>query len=406
MRNFYVTTKDIWSGEWSDPVYFEFRGIDPSLFFDDDDRVYIQGSWREGNLMNTKCSIRQFEIDISTGKALSETKLLWNGFADKDDAEGPHIYKKDGYYYLVAAEAGTFEHHMITAARSKDIWGPYESCENNPVLTAFGTEEYVQHTGHGDLFEDGNGDWWAVALGVRNEDGRYPLSRETFLTPVLWQKGGWPEIEHPRMRFQSKAVASESSRSTVSIPDPGYIYIRNPCRAHYDFPSENKITLTPQVMTLSSPTGTTSFLGKRQRLLDSTATATLQLPETTSVRPRTISGLTLYKDAIRHSEIYFDFSTSAVCFGSVQKVKGDSKVERRQVEVQGESVIRFQVKSTAKEYEFNYQVRNSNEWETIGRIDSMDMTAYDFTGTIFGIFASTEEESSSPVIFTEFQLSE
>jgi beta-xylosidase len=121
MRNFYVTTEDIWSGEWSDPIWFDFSGIDPSLFFDDDGKSYIQGSWRPSNLLNLKCHISQFEVDLETGKALSETKKIWDGFAGKADAEGPHIYKKDGWYYLLTAEAATFEHHMITKARSRDI---------------------------------------------------------------------------------------------------------------------------------------------------------------------------------------------------------------------------------------------------------------------------------------------
>lgn len=254
MKNFYVTTKDIWSGEWSDPIWFDFHGIDPSLFFDDDGRVYIQGSWREGNLMNTECSIRQFEVDIATGKPLSETKLLWDGFAEKD-----------GYYYLTAAESGTFEHHMITAARSKDIWGPYESCGNNPVLTAFGTKEYIQNTGHGDIFQGPYGDWWAVCLGIRNEDGRYPLGRETFLTPVSWPRDGWPEIEHPRMSFPRNSVTSSPPDNQAFKPSSrlpvDFLHIRNPRTENYIFSSTtSEITLIPQKTTLSTPTGATTFV--------------------------------------------------------------------------------------------------------------------------------------------------
>jgi beta-xylosidase len=144
-KNFYVTTKDIWSGDWSDPIFFDFKGIDTSLFFDDDDRAYIQGSWREGLLTETICTIRQFEVDIGTGKALSETKELWKGFSGKNDAEGPHIYKKDGYYFLVTAECGTFEHHAISVARSMDIWGPYESYAENPILTGQQSLPYLTY---------------------------------------------------------------------------------------------------------------------------------------------------------------------------------------------------------------------------------------------------------------------
>lgn len=413
MKNFYVTTKDIWSGEWSDPIWFDFQGIDPSLFFDDDGRAYIQGSWREGDLMNTKCSIRQFEVDIATGEPLSETKLLWDGFAEKDDAEGPHLYRKDGYYYLIAAEAGTFEHHMMTAARSRDIWGPYESCEKNPVLTAFGTKEYIQNTGHGDLFQGRNGDWWAVCLGVRNGDGRYPLGRETFLTSVSWPKNGWPEINHPRMSFKRENVTSSPPDIEPSEPTSrllvDLIHIRTPRSENYIFsPAASEITLIPQKTTLSTPTGTATFIGKRQRLLDCTATATLKIPENRTAKPHhTIAGLTLYKDDIRHSEIFYDSGTSEVYFASVQKLKGDdSKVERKALEFGHDSTITFQIRAEPTEYQFCFRVGFQGEWETLGSIDSLSMTACDFTGTIFGIFASTEETSSIPVIFDDFQVSE
>jgi beta-xylosidase len=146
--NVYVSTTDIWSGKWSAPTWYDFRGIDPSLFFDDDGRVYIQGSYRAGPVWDPQCTVRQFEIDIETGKPLSETKHIWEGAMGKQDVEGPHVYKKDGYYYLLAAEAGTFEDHAITIARSKNVWGPYESCPKNPILTASGTDDVVQHTGH------------------------------------------------------------------------------------------------------------------------------------------------------------------------------------------------------------------------------------------------------------------
>jgi beta-xylosidase len=157
VSNFYVSTTDIWSDRWTDPIYFDFHGIDPSIFFDDDDRVYIQGSWRAGPLHEPQCTIRQVEINIATGEYLSEIKELWIGFSGKSDVEGPHIYKKDEYYYLLTAEDGTFETHLIAVARSTNIWGPYESYEKNPLLTAAGTKEYIQNTGHGDLFQDRDG---------------------------------------------------------------------------------------------------------------------------------------------------------------------------------------------------------------------------------------------------------
>lgn len=157
MRNFILFCNDIWASDWSNPTDFDFRGIDPSIFFDEDGKVFVQGSWRSGPPHAPDCEIRQLEIDVVTGKSLSEAKAIWNGAAGKRDAEGPHSYKKESYYYLVVDEAGTFEHHLISISRSQDIWGPYESYEGNPILTADGTKEYIQHTGHGDLFQGRQG---------------------------------------------------------------------------------------------------------------------------------------------------------------------------------------------------------------------------------------------------------
>jgi len=101
---------------------------------------------------------------------------------------------------------------MITMARSRDIWGPYKSYENNPVLTAYGTRSVVQNTGHGDLFQDGDGKWWITVLGIRNMDGCYPMGRETFLVPVEWPEGGWPRIEFPKLEFERAQISNTGTK--------------------------------------------------------------------------------------------------------------------------------------------------------------------------------------------------
>ena len=200
--NFYITCNDIGANEWSDPIHFEFHGIDPSLFFDDDGRSYVQGSHVFDYSKQPSCVIRQFEIDIETGKPLTEQRDIWGGHS-KIVPEGPHIYKRGTWYYLLIAEGGTFEHHMLSIARSRNVWGPFESYEKNPILTADGTNSEIQNVGHGELFQDEQGLWWAVALGVRNYDGIYPMGRETFLTPVDWPSGGWPTIQSITIDMQA-----------------------------------------------------------------------------------------------------------------------------------------------------------------------------------------------------------
>lgn len=406
MRNFYVTTKDIWSSEWSDPIWFDFSGIDPSLFFDDDGKVYIQGSWRPSNLLDLKCHISQFEVDIETSKALSETKKIWDGFAGKADAEGPYVYKKDGWYYLLTAEAATFEHHMVAMARSRDIWGPYESYENNPVLTAYGKGDVIQNTGHGDLFQDGDGKWWITALGIRNVDGCYPMGRETFLAPVEWPEGGWPKIEFPKLEFERARISNIDSRE-IPFPDESkryeFVYIRTPNLDDYTFSSDNRvIKVIPRTATLSSPIGTTTFVGKRQRLQDCTAIVTLQpLPSKSS---KILTGLTVWKESIRHAEIYYDYHSSSICFSKTNKMLSD-EAEVRSHPLQLTESISFQIRATPKVYELSYRVGKNGLWQKLGEMGAIEFSGYDFTGTIFGVFASTQSgETGTEVTFEDFQI--
>ncbi|KAH8652631.1 putative xylosidase/arabinosidase [Tricladium varicosporioides] len=403
MKNFYVSTENIWLDEWSDPIWFDFQGIDPSLFFDDNDRAYIQGSWRAGPVYDPQCTIRQLEIDIKTGNALSETKEIWKGFAQKQDAEGPHIYKKDGIYYLIAAEAGTFEHHMITVARSSNIWGPYESHEENPILCAFEKQVEVQHTGHGDIFQDGNGGWWAVALGVRNRGGRYPLGRETFLMPVSWPEGGWPTMEHPTLAFEHQWSMS-SADVEISVPQKQVknVFIRNCDLSHYDFTKDGTIKIQATLKDLSTPTGTASFVGQRQKSLSSRAAATLQVPNVnTSTNMK--AGLAMYKENYRHCEIYYDFGTSSICSTIVNKLKGEPVNVRRDLKAVGK--IDLQIKCTPDSYELQYMTDAEDEWILMGEASTLDMTAYDFTGPLLGIFAtSSEEQGNCIATFENFKI--
>lgn len=178
------TTPDLYNDSaWSIPFVWEApeRTIDPDLFFDDDGTSYL--SWSGIGLQT---------IDLAKGE-LSEIKSIWNG-SSGTFTEGPHLYKKDGYYYLLAAEGGTQLGHRATIARSKTIDGPYESNPANPLLTNTNTTELFQTIGHADLFQDAAGNWWGMALSTRSgpEYKTFPMGRESSLFPVTWREGEWP----------------------------------------------------------------------------------------------------------------------------------------------------------------------------------------------------------------------
>ncbi len=179
--NFYVTAKDP-AGEWSEPFWVDQGGIDPTIFWDEDGKSYFLS-----NGHTNKNGIVLSEINLKTGKRTTEPIIIWQGTGGRYP-EGPHIYKKDGYYYLLISEGGTEYGHMITIARSRQIYGPYESCQYNPILTHVGKitqNNPIQGTGHADLVQDTKGDWWMVCLAFRAFNGQHhTLGRETGILTV------------------------------------------------------------------------------------------------------------------------------------------------------------------------------------------------------------------------------
>lgn len=196
--NFIVWTTDPY-GEWSDPIFIDLPGIDSSLFFDEDGKVYYTGAFDNGIFMSELKFSYEYDKDGVVKdikcEAVSEKKFIWYGTGG-NDPEGPHLYKINGWYYLLISEGGTEFCHMITIARSRNIWGPYESCPRNPVFSNRSTSLPIKGAGHMDIICDKFGDWWGVCLA--NRPITYPfkhnLGRETFLVPVSWDKEEWPVI--------------------------------------------------------------------------------------------------------------------------------------------------------------------------------------------------------------------
>lgn len=210
---------DVFSdASWSNAVTFSAPKIDPDLFWDDDGKVYVATQ-----------GIQVQEMDINTGK-MGPTTSLWNGTGGVWP-EGPHIYKRDGYYYLMIAEGGTAQDHSITIARSKNLKGPYTPHPKNPILTNRGTQEYFQTVGHGDLFQDTQGNWWGISLATRSGPAykSYPMGRETVLFPVTWKTGDWPILQPVR----GKMSGWQLPVTTRDIPGEGPF---NSDPDVYDFP--------------------------------------------------------------------------------------------------------------------------------------------------------------------------
>jgi beta-xylosidase len=173
------------------------------MFFDDDDRVYLsvsRFSVSSRQLPGSKLITYASEIDLKTGSSIGPVVALRTSRERLGVAEGPHIYKYGGWYYLVTAEGGTGPGHRVWITRSQNPLGPYEEAPEgvNPLVFN-GEDPAVQRTGHADLVQGPDGKWWAVLLGVRTQaTGLAHLGRETFLAPVEWEEGGWPKINQGR----------------------------------------------------------------------------------------------------------------------------------------------------------------------------------------------------------------
>lgn len=197
-----VVTAEHPQGPYSEPVFFDEDGIDPSIFHDDDGRHYM--------LLNRGARI--FEIDATATRRLSETTLLYYG-SNKRAPEGPHLLKKDGWYYLFLAEGGTGMGHRETVARSRTLHGVYEPCPYNPIIRQWDEHALIQRCGHAKPVSTPDGRWYFVYLCGRSLDGQWTmLGRETALDPFTWTADGWPLLN------QGKGVSTQNVIPLPSVP--------------------------------------------------------------------------------------------------------------------------------------------------------------------------------------------
>lgn len=203
--NFLVTTKDIFS-DWSEPIFLNSSGFDGSLFHDDNGRKWFTSmivDHRKGKLFG---GIILQEFNLEKERLIGDVYHIFEG-SDLGITEAPHIYKRNGYYYLITAEGGTEYGHAVSIARSKSIFGSYELHPQNPIISARNNPKApLQKCGHGDLVETENDDWYAVFLVGRPliELGKCTLGRETSIEEMEWREDDWlylKNAEVPREQF-------------------------------------------------------------------------------------------------------------------------------------------------------------------------------------------------------------
>ena len=296
--NFLLTAVDP-AGPWSDPVWLtDAEGIDPSLFFDDDGRVWFTATRPTSEpAWPGQTDVWLRELDLAAQRLVGPEHVLWHGaLLGAVWAEGPHVYKVDGRYYLLAAEGGTEQNHAVSVARADAVTGPYTPNPANPVLTHrnLGRDVPIVGTGHADLVQLPSGAWWAVLLAMRPYGGyHYNLGRETFGVPVVWADG-WPVFAPGDGRVRESVVAPAPAPAPCPWPEPEvrddfdlpeldlrWNAVRGPA-ASFASPGAGvgagagggglRLRLLPQTL---ADAGTPAFLGRRQQHRDADVAALL-----------------------------------------------------------------------------------------------------------------------------------
>jgi alpha-N-arabinofuranosidase len=393
--NFYVYTNDP-AGEWSEPLWVAQGGIDPDLFFDDDGKTYF---------MSTEGGIRLCEIDIATGAQLTASTKIWQGTGGRYP-EAPHIYKKDGYYYLLIAEGGTEYGHKVTIARSRLIYGPYEGNPANPILTHINESAQsnpIQGTGHADIIQAHDGSWWIVFLAFRPQIyTHHVLGRETFLAPVRWDMNAWPVVNgngtaalHMDVpTLPQVAVPAPPVRDDFSAAKPGleWNFLCNPHEENYSLTArKGYLRLRAATLTLNdidSPT----FLGRRQQHIRFRATAAVDFK---NISEGAEAGLTTYMT----NNHRYDLAVTArngQHFLILTYYLGAMKHLEREVPLSGGKVY-LRAESNGEHYTYYYSA-NGKDFEKLSAMDARFLsseTAGGFTGVYIGMFAQQGQRGAS-----------
>jgi xylan 1,4-beta-xylosidase len=403
--NFIVSTEDP-AGEWSEPTFIDIEGIDPSFFFEDG-RVYVQYA----SFLGENTGIGQVEIDLPTGKLLSEPVIISKGSGGRD-VEGPHMYHIGEYYYLLTAEGGTREGHMVTIRRGDSIWGPFEECPHNPILSNRDKgKQLLQNVGHGDLVEDENGNWWMVALAVQSIKHRHHLGRETILMPVTWNEDGWPIVSEGYAESEIDApipltnVQEQLASDTDHFDSPVLGLKWNSMREFI----ENQYSLIdrPGFLTLKvsedslDGLGAVSFIGQRQQDM---ACEVIVKMEFEPFNDGEEAGITIFGDNAHHLDLFlgrFDGETK-ICL----RKKVSDLVSADTVTADNKTTVYLKITTDKLEYVFAYSFDGTNYY-TIGRTRtkhvSSEVIDSPFTGVYIGMYATSNgKETEAKAYFDYF----
>jgi xylan 1,4-beta-xylosidase len=413
--NFYLTATNP-AGPWSRPQFLpEIKGIDPDLFFIDDGKAYIvhNGVPAGPAQYDGHRAIWLWEFDLQTGTVVKNSgRVIINGGADLSKKpfwiEAPHIYKINGWYYLMCAEGGTAYQHSEVVFRTRSLSDPFEAYPNNPILTQrdlhFDRENPITTAGHSDMVQAPDGSWWAVFLGARTYDKTFfNQGRETFLLPITW-KNEWPVIldQGKSIPYHLKASATHQVKPSKNPVAGNFIWRDDFSTAtvnlHWNYLRKQNppwvnlhngaMNLEPQPFSLSDKKSV-AFVARRQQHLKYNASTSLAAPSSANYS----AGLAVYQNENNHYYLGLRGSgNSYEIFVEQVKSGANQKIASQTVQLTPGSSIVFFAEGDKALISFAYEVGGKKTYLLKNQDAKMLSTtvAGGFVGTLLGMHARLE----------------
>jgi xylan 1,4-beta-xylosidase len=430
--NFFVTAKDP-AGPWSDPMKITIDGIDPSIFFDDNGKAYIvhngpppdNKSGYEGHR-----AVWLWAFDPQSGE-VADGRSIVNGGVDLAKKpvwiEGPHLFKRNGWYYLCCAEGGTGPDHSQVVFRTKSLADPFVPWSGNPILTQRDLDpnrpNAVTALGHADLVETPSGDWWAVFLGIRPyEGGKSNIGRETFLLPVTWEND-WPVILEKGVALPRITKRPDLPAGDPSPPTAGsftwkddfdseklglhWLFLRTPRETWWSLSDRpGSILIAPRPVGLTSVSkrdhkanGNPSFIARRQQHVNFKASTRIAIR---SHEGDSEAGLA----ALQNDTNYF-FLSLAYSGGKAQEIflerhagyDGKREVIAKAQVPPSVKAVELQIEGEGKDYRFLWRANDQQEWRILkDQVDGSILSTQDaggFVGTLIGMHVRTSSTETT-----------
>lgn len=424
--NFVIVARDP-AGPWSSPVWLpELKdGIDPSLFFDDNGQAWIvnNGLPEQTLQYDGHRAIWIQRFDPQALKSFGARRVIVNGGVDIRQQpgwiEGPHLFRKNDWYYLIAAEGGTAEQHSEVVFRARAPEGPYQSWDGNPILTQrdlTGPRDFaVTSAGHADFVRTAQGDWWSVFLAVQPyADDLYNTGRETFLLPVQWQDG-WPRITAP-----GQAIAAVHSRPALPVAPAGawpntgdftlrddfdeaalpawWVTPRNPRSVWWSLSRHpGQLALRARPVGLGDD-GNPSFWARRQQHAFASASTSVRFEPAQAGDRAGIAALQNDADWFRLDVELLEGRRSVVLARRAGSGEPRDGVLLAQAGLRGDGPVRLRITARGGRYDFDY-AENQDGWRAL--LHDVDATALStrlaggFVGAMLGVFAQAAPAPAS-----------